>query len=294
VRIDLLTNVQPIVAGDDIAIAIRPDTWEVFSTVFYRIEVVAPAKTIASAVSPLNLEYDWTVDVFGQAVVFKVTAFPIVHSAFSDPVAIAPAIPVLTAPAENEVLHAGSPYTFRWTQTPPAPSSHRLRFSTNGAQTFPELGGDFPGNVEEITRTVPATPTEQGRVRLEGLFPGFDPLFNPPIKVRTTNQILLHVVQPNSGTVWHFDGDVSVSWDAVGDVDHFKVQLSRDGGNSWSTLAASVAGSVRHLDVSVDPPASSNCRVKVEAFGPTGSVVAEGGVFHIGGAPPPHRGRPRD
>jgi hypothetical protein len=293
-RVDILTNVQPIVAGDDIAIAIRPAWYEIPTAFWYRIEAIADSTTttIADAVSPFNLEYDWIVDIVGQVVVFKVTALPIVHSAFSDPVTITPSIPVLTAPTDNELLHAGSPYAFRWTQTPPAPSSYRLRFSTDGAQTFPELGGDFAGNVTEITRAVPATPTQQGRVRLEGIWPLFDPLFNPPIEVRTTDQTLLHVVHPTSGAVWHIDSNDSVSWSAAGDIDHFKVELSRDGGSSWTTLAANVAGSVRHLDVSVDAPISSHCHVRVEAFGPTGSVTAQGGTFHIAGARPVHH--PRD
>ena len=41
-RIDLHTNAQPITAGDDITIAIHPDTWEIFSTVYYKIETVGP------------------------------------------------------------------------------------------------------------------------------------------------------------------------------------------------------------------------------------------------------------
>jgi hypothetical protein len=52
-------------------------------------------------------------------------------------------------------------------------------------------------------------------VRLEGLFPGFDPLFNQPIKVRTTNQVVLHVFPP---TGWYIGEDGTVSWNAAGSV----------------------------------------------------------------------------
>lgn len=294
-RVSLHTNVQPIVAGDDITIAIHVDTWEAFSTVYYTIETVAPAKTIASFVSPFNLEYDWTVDVVGVAVVFKVTAFPIVHSAMTSPVTIFPAAAKIIAPADNEQLHAGSPYTFRWKQTPPVPPSYRLRFSTDGAQTFPELGGVFSGGVDSVTRNVPTPPTDQGRVRLEGLFTGFAPVFNPPIEVRTTDKTILHVIQPNPPTRWPIGEDATISWDAAGDVDHFSVALSRDGGHQWTTLASTVAGTERRLTIAVSPPASANCRVKVEAFGAAGSTIAEGGVFHIAGAPPRRDGHgPRD
>jgi hypothetical protein len=291
-RVDLHTNVQPIVAGDDITIAIHPEPWEALSTLYYRIETVTPARTIASVVSPFNTEYDWIVDVVGPAVVFKVTAFPFVHSGLSDPVAIFPAAAEITAPADGELLHAGGPFTFRWTQKPPAPNSYRLRFSTDDAQTFPELGNDFSGAADHLTRDVPPTPTEHGLVRLEGLFTGFDPIFNPPVKVRTTDLPVLHVDTPPA---WHVDDNGTVSWEVAGDVDHFKVELLRNGGQSRTSLAADAPGTQRHLTVAVDPPASDNCRVRVHAFGSSGSTSAESGVFRIIGGRPHRGGRnPRD
>ena len=293
-RIDIHTNVQPIVAGDDISISIHLDTWEQFSTLGYGVSVSMPVQRTLATFVPITsgFDYPWTVDVVGQQVVFQVTLYPIAHSAFSPPVTITPFIPVLTSPEEDELMHAGGPYTFRWTQVPPAPANYRLRFSTDGAQTFPELGNDFAGNVDHVTRTIPGTPTDQGRVRLEGLWPGFDPLFNPPIHVKTTDEIVLHVGTPPP---WHIGEDGTVNWTAAGDVDHFTVELTRNGGQSWTTLASNVPGSQHHLTVGVDPPASISCRVRVEAFGGGRSKTAVSGPFHIVGAPARHGGsRPRD
>jgi hypothetical protein len=293
VRISLNTNLDSIVAGDDISIVIHPDAWEIATTLYYRIETSQPVQhTIASVVSPFNLEYDWTVDVIGNPVVFQVSAFPVFHSAFSDPVLISPAAPELTAPTDGELMAAGSPYTFRWTQKPPKPSSYRLRFSTDNAQTFPELGNDFSGDVDHTTRNVPATPTSHGLVRLEGIFPQFDPIFDPPLHVTTTDRPILHVGTP---APWYVGEDGTVHWTTAGAVDHFKVELSRNGGQSWTTLADNVAGAQHHLTVGVDPPVSNSCRVRVEAFGPNGTATAVSGTFHIVGRPPRRGGRgPRD
>lgn len=293
-RIDIHTNVQPIVAGDDISISIHLDTWEAFTTLGYGVEVAAPVqRTLASFVPIVSgFDYGWTADVVGGQVVFRVTLYPVVHSGFSAPVTINPAAAEIAAPEEGELLHAGGPFTFRWTQTPPAPTAFRLRFSTDNAQTFPELGTDIPGTVDHVTRTIPAAPTDHGLVRLEGVFPTFDPIFNPPITVRTTDKIVLHVGTPPP---WHVGENGTVSWDVLGEVDHYKVQLSRNGGQSWTTLDANLAGSQHHLTVGVDPPVSNACRVRVEAFGPAGPTVATSGVFHIVGGPPHHGGRgPRD
>jgi hypothetical protein len=294
VRIDVHTNVQPIVAGDDISISIHLDTWEKLSTLGYGVAVSMPAQRTIATFVPITsgFDYPWTADVVGQQVVFQVILYPVVHSGLSAPVTINPAVPVLTAPADEELLHAGSQYTFRWTQVPPAPTHYRLRFSTDGAQTFPELGDDFSGSVDHVTRTVPGTPTDHGLVRLEGLWPGFDPLFDPPISVKTTDQIVLHVGTPPP---WHIGEDGTVNWTAAGDVDHFEVELTRDGGQSWTTLASNVPGSQHHLTVGVDPPVSTHCRVRVHAFGAAHSTTALSGVFRITGAPVRHgRQGPRD
>lgn len=292
-QVNIHKNLDDIVAGDDISIVISPEAWEIATTLYYRIETSQPVnRTIASVVSPFNLEYDWTVDIIGNPVVFMVTAFPIVHSGFSDPFLISPAAAEITAPTEGELMAAGSPYTFRWTQKPPNPTSYRLRFSTDNAQTFPELGGDFSGNVDQITRGVPATPTTEGLVRLEGIFPQFDPISNPPIPVATTAKPVLHVGTPAS---WHIGENGTVNWEVAGEVDHFKVDLSRNGGQSWTTLAADVPGSQHHLTVGVDPPVSTNAHVRVEAFGSAGTTIATTGAFHIVAAPPHRGGRhPRD
>ena len=292
-KVTINKNLDTIVAGDDISIVIHPEAWEIASTIYYRIETAQPVnRTIAGFVSPFNLEYDWIVDVIGDPVVFMVTAFPIVHSGFSDPVHISPAAAEITAPTDGELMAAGSQYTFRWTQKPPNPTSYRLRFSTDNAQTFPELGNDFSGNVDHITRNVPATPTTQGLVELEGIFPQFDPISNHPIHVTTTDKPVLHVGTPPT---WHIGEDGTVNWTAAGDIDHFKVQLSRNGGQSWTTLVENVASNQHHLTVGVDPPVSTNCRVRVEAFGPHGTTIASCGRFHIAGVPPHHGGHgPRD
>ena len=292
--IQLRTNLQPIVAGDDITIAIGVDWWAIPTTLGYSLTAFTPAQhTIASYVFPTNVEYDWTVDVVGQQVVFQVTTLPIPRSAFSDPVLILPAAPELAAPEQGQLLAAGSPFTFTWTQKPPRPTNYRLRFSTDGAQTFPQLGDLVPGTADSATRTIPATPTQNGLVRLEGIFAGFDdPIFNEPIAVHTTTHPVLHVGTP---AAWHIGENGTVNWDVAGSVDHTKVELSRNGGQSWTTLAENVPSTQHHLTVGVDPPVSDNCHVRVHAVGPSGTTTATSGRFHIVGSPPHRGGRnPRD
>jgi hypothetical protein len=106
---------------------------------------------------------------------------------------------------------------------------------------------------------------------VEGIHAGFPASFREATRVRTTGSPVVTVRQPATH---------AISWDAGGQIGHFKVQLSRDG-HTWTMLFATVAGTERQVHVSVDPPASENARIRVEAVGPTGSGSDDSGPFRI-------------
>jgi hypothetical protein len=282
VRIEIQTNVTPITAGDEIGIVIHTDGWD-WTNMWYSLHL--GPRTLASAISPINPHFDWTVDAAGTAIVIRATAHGafglITNSVFTDPFTIFPDPPKVTAPDDQELLSADSDYTFRWEQNPPQPTSYRVLFSADGGADFDQLGQTVPGGSRSASRRVPATPTDDGQVRVEGVFPGFQPSFRAATEVRTTSSPVVRVTRPAAHAVWHMGDEATIVWEAGGQIDHFKVQLSRDGGHIWSTLVANVAGSERQVHVPVDPPASERCQVRVEAQGPTGSGSDRSATFGI-------------
>jgi len=285
-RVDILTNTQPVIASDVITIAIRPDT----------SDLVAPRKTIASMLTPFNLEFDWTVDEVGNELVVEAVAHGafglVTHSDFSDPFLVQPDPPNVTAPAEGDVLSAGNAFEFKWTQNAPNPDSYRLFFSRDGGQTFEVLGADVPGSHRTVSRTIPAQPTDDGLVIVEGLTTGFPGSHREGTSVKTVSGPVLAVTKPVAGALWHIDGDATVEWSVAGSFDGFEVDLSRDAGQTWTTIASNLGGSIRRITVGVDAPQSQHARVRVKGTGPAGSRTAESGTFRI---QLPHVGRhPRD
>jgi hypothetical protein len=115
---------------------------------------------------------------------------------------------------------------------------------------------------------------------VEGIHAGFPASFREATRVRTTGSPVVTVRQPATHAIWHIGDESTISWDAGGQIGHFKVQLSRDG-HTWTMLFATVAGTERQVHVSVDPPASENARIRVEAVGPTGSGSDDSGPFRI-------------
>jgi hypothetical protein len=294
-RVDILTNTQPILASDVITIAIRPDGWD-WSTMWYSLNLVSPRKTIVSVLTPFNLEYDWTVDEVGTQLVVEAVAhgaFGLAsHSDFSDPFLVLPDPPKVTAPTDGQVLSAGNAFEFQWTQNPPNPDSYRLFFSPDGGQTFDVLGADVPGSHRSVSREIPAQPTDNGQVVVQGMTAGFPGSHREATSVTTVSGPVLAVTRPTAGALWHIDSDATVEWSVDGSFDHFEVDLSRDGGQTWATIASNLGGSVRQFTVGVDPPQSQHARVRVKGTGPAGSRAAESGTFRIQLA---HVGRhPRD
>jgi hypothetical protein len=280
-RIEIQTNTTPIIVGDEIGIVIHPDGWD-WTNMWYSLHL--GPRTLAT-LSPFNPHYDWTVDAFGTAIVIRATAhgaFGLTKSSvFTAPFTILPDPPRLTAPGDDELLSAGSDYTFRWDQNPPHADAYRILFSADAGATFQQLGQDASGGSHSASRVVPAGPTDDGRVRLEGIFPGFPASFREETKVRTTSAPVVTVVRPPAHAIWHLGDEATIKWEAGGQIDSFKIQLSRDTGHTWTTLASNVAGDERQIVVPVDPPASEHCEIRIDAQGPTGSGSDRSGLFRI-------------
>jgi RHS repeat-associated protein len=74
----------------------------------------------------------------------------------------------------------------------------------------------------------------------------------------------VQTTQPNvSGTVWNIGESKQITWNPVGSFLKYQVQLSRDGGQSWSTLATPSILDPRSYTWTVQGPVSTNCKIRV-------------------------------
>jgi hypothetical protein len=290
-RVDIQTNTTPIIAGDEVTIDFHP-IWRDFGTLYYSVHLSFDGgrsfpRTIAASVSAFDARCDWTVDVFGNGLIVQVRAHLILgtRKVMSAPFTIVPSAPLLTAPRSDDRVSLAGPTTVHWDQIPPEPDTYTIFCSHDGGLPQ-QLATNFSGSARQREVTFPGPATDDATLRLSGGFPGFSPVSHD-IPIRLTDDPVLRVTSPNTRVIWRLGETGRIAWSHTGPVDHFTIQLSRDNGHSWTTVASNVSGGDREFMCPVDPPASNSCKVRVRATWSGGSVSDESDtVFEIGGPGP--------
>jgi hypothetical protein len=86
----------------------------------------------------------------------------------------------------------------------------------------------------------------------------------------------MNVSSPNGGEVYSSNESVTVSWLTGGMVAEVDIELSRDGGDVWETLASGVVNTGSHA-LSLGGPGSNNCLIRVSGTGGTPADVSDAG-----------------
>jgi hypothetical protein len=115
----------------------------------------------------------------------------------------------------------------------------RLLLSTDGGATFPiVLLASTPNDRSEVV-TVPNNPTALARVRVEWIA-------NPAVndKSNVNFQIaapFVTVTRPNGGEIWVRGANSTFTWTSnLGGKEFVKIELSTDGGVTWTSLTEGV------------------------------------------------------
>jgi hypothetical protein len=138
-RVDVQTNVTPIVAGDEVMIDFHP-TWRDVGIFFYSVHLSFDdgrtfPRTLAPNVSVFDARYPWTVDVIGQTLRVRVKAhlaLGLTRNTTSARFSAFPRQPHVLAPHPQERVSLAGPYTVRWEQAPPDPDEYRIFFAADG------------------------------------------------------------------------------------------------------------------------------------------------------------------
>lgn len=149
----------------------------------------------------------------------------------------------ITSPNGGETLLAGETHTITWRSTGfITPGQVRLELSRNGGTSYDEVistGTEDDGSFDWV---VTAPVDNACRVRITSL------LDTTVVDTSNANFRIvdgeLVVIAPNGGEVVQLGGQLPIQWSATDFADvtsnpTVKIELSRDGGLSWSTLFAS-------------------------------------------------------
>ncbi len=94
---------------------------------------------------------------------------------------------------------------------------------------------------------------------------------------------VLQLQSPVTGDVFAVGDSMSVLWSTGGQVPAVDLDLSRDGGASWSTMLTEVPNNGAHMIALTGPPAN-NCLLRIRASG-GGAEDISNGSFHIYASP---------
>jgi hypothetical protein len=239
-------------------------------------ETLAAAAPITA--SGINGQFPWTITgPPTSAARLRVTSngFPTASSSANFTISAPLTIPI-TAPTAGGVAYTTA-LTVNWL-TAPGSTTYRIELSRDGGATFETIQAAWPSfEIGTFTGAVSGPGAADARVRVtaNGSIPasGTSGSF-------TLVQPTVAVTGPAAGaTLWTgtplaitWSSNLPATWSA-------KVELSRNGGGTYETLAASVPNTGGFSGV-VTGPVASAARVRVTVSG-AGSTVATSGTFSI-------------
>jgi hypothetical protein len=167
------------------------------------------------------------------------------------------------APARSDIAFTGVPYTIMWGVSQGTATLVRvdLEISADGGKTFAPIPDcrDLPGDARECVWTAPSPVTKKGVIRLSAIDSSKTVLTSTSdqfaVRSGTTE---LELKSPNKPARWGIGSRQSIAWSSgIGLAAAVSIELSRDGGASWSTLAPRVAYMPDFLWTVTGPPTAN-------------------------------------
>jgi hypothetical protein len=174
----------------------------------------------------------------------------------------------VTAPNTAVTWAAGSVRTITWTHTLGAAQPFDVDFSADNGLTWVPMASGVPAataTTGAYTSAMPSTPTTQALVRVS---PTGLPLNGDVSNVAfTVAAPVVTVTAPNTNVNWAIGSTHSITWTHnLGTAESVKIEVSRNGGSTWSVLAQTVLNSSSTSGTfswTVTGPATTTARMRV-------------------------------
>ena len=235
-------------------------------------------ETLAAA-APNNGSFTWVVTgPDAPAAYVRVTVTdPVAISRTSGTFAITTPSLTVASPVAGTLSYTGTPVTITWTDNVPAGDTVSIELSRDGGATF-EAVNAAAANTGSFAWIASGPDTTAARVRVtwnNGVVSVSDT--GPAFQIITPS---LAVTSPAAGANWAIGTARTIAWSSnlpAGTT--ARVELSRDGGSTWTTLSSAASGG--SLAWTATSPTTSAAIVRVTANGGV-AAVGSSGVFTIG------------
>ena len=173
----------------------------------------------------------------------------------------------VTAPAPGVNWGVGSIQRISWTSNLPGSETVRVELSRNGGGTWTVLAAEA-ANTGSFDWMVSGPTTNAARVRISwnarpevtDMSDGNSRIASPFVRVKS----------PNTKVIWRVGTTQTITWsENLGALTSVRIEVSRNGGNSWQTIAASQPNTSAFAWTVSGPP-TSRARIRVAWTANTG------------------------
>jgi sugar lactone lactonase YvrE len=197
---------------------------------------------------------------------------------------------VLVQPSGGERLFTGTPYELRWTASDDvAVTSVDVAFSSDGGATFAPIPGctALPGSAQGCLWASPGPITGAGRVRVTVHDAGsLEASATSAANVAVASGAAsLRLTAPDTGVSWRVGDSRRIRFTHnLGSGQQVRIDLSRDGGGSWSVLEPAFVtgtGAAATFHWTVSGPPTTQARARVSWLGNAAVASASAVDFKI-------------
>ena len=191
----------------------------------------------------------------------------------------------LTSPTGGETWAAGSSHDVTWTSTG-VTGNVKIELSRDGGATWAKtpIAMSVKASAGTYNWKLTGPSTTQARVRVSSIT---DPSVNDVSPADFAVVQSITVTSPNGGESWAEGSSHDVTWTSTGVTGNVKIELSRDGGTTWSAIIPSASVAAGSKTWKVSGTASTQARIRVSSM-PGGAVSdISNADFTITGPPPP-------
>jgi hypothetical protein len=187
----------------------------------------------------------------------------------------------VTSPNGGEIWYLlSSPQNITWTSASLS-GPVKIELSRDSGVTWNTFASPVP-NTGSYAWTVTGAATTHARIRVSSIF--FPSLFDTSdadFTIAAAPTASITVTAPNGGEMWAVSSAHNITWTSVGVGSSVKIELSRDSGTTWTTIASPVPDTGSYA-WTVSGPFTTNARVRITSLNNPGVSGTSAADFNIG------------
>ncbi len=204
----------------------------------------------ARAVAPMDVDLDGDMDIIGVAADDATLAW-------FESVPLPPSL-TLTSPNGGETWGEGSAQNITWSFTGSI-NAVNLEFSSNGGSTWETIIVSTP-NDGIFEWTVPASSSSNCKVRVTSA--SNESITDESDAVFTIVTPTITLTSPNGGELALIGANFNITWTDNSGLPEIKIELSTNGGSTWTTIAANAPNNGNYSWTVPNNP-STACRIRI-------------------------------